>query len=201
MRELIVTEFVTLDGVMEAPGGEPTHPHTGWVGEFFTDDFGAYKSDEVFEAESLLVGRVTYESFAGAWPTYEGPMADRMNAMPKHVVSATLKDPEWTNTTVVGDVDAVRALKGGDGGPILVAGSRRLVHELLRRNLVDELRLQVFPILLGSGARLWPDDNPNKITLEQVSERVFPSGVAVRHLRPTAVTSPEDVTRAAHPMG
>lgn len=203
MRELIVSEFVTLDGVMEAPGGERTHPHTGWVGDFFTEEFGAYKSDEVFEAESLLLGRVTYESFAGAWPTYEGAMADRMNSMHKDVVSSTLKDPEWANTTVIGaDVASdVAALKAGDGGPILVAGSARLVQELLRCNLVDELRLQVFPILLGSGFRFWPEDNPNKITLSQVHERVLPNGLALRHFRPTAATSPEDVKPAAHPMG
>src|SRR6478609_8357197 len=104
MRQLIVSEFVTVDGVIEAPGGETTHPHTGWVGDYFEDEIGAYKSQEVFEAESLLLGRITWESFSGAWPSYEGEMAVRMNNMPKHVVSSKLKDPEWNSTVISGDV-------------------------------------------------------------------------------------------------
>jgi dihydrofolate reductase len=157
VRTLIVTEFVTLDGVMEAPGGETTHPHTGWVSDSFDDEVGAYKQQEVFDADVHLLGRVTYESFAGAWPTYEGEMADRMNAMPKVVVSNTLRDPEWNNTTVLaGDaVGGVRALKEADGGPILVAGSATLVHTLLDNDLVDELRLVVFPVVVGAGERLF----------------------------------------------
>src|SRR5262245_53516209 len=133
MRTLVVSEFVTLDGVMEAPGGEPSHPHTGWVMDYEGEEQVAYKFQEVLDAETLLVGRVTYESFAGAWPTYEGAFADRMNSMAKAVVSNTLSDPAWNNTTVLsGDApSAVRALKEGDGGPILVAGSGTLVHALL----------------------------------------------------------------------
>jgi dihydrofolate reductase len=157
MRKLVVTEFITLDGVVEAPGGEPSHPHTGWVGDRFSEPFGAYKEREVFEASCHLLGRVTYESFAGAWPTYEGAMADRMNSFPKYVVSSTLRDAEWTNTTVIG-LDDVPALKDDDGGPILVAGSATLVRELLARNLVDELRLQLFPVSIGGGLRCFPDD-------------------------------------------
>ena len=133
LRKLIVSEFVTLDGVMEAPGGEPGHPHTGWVFLFQNEEQIQYKFEEVVEAESLLIGRVTYESFAGAWPNYEGAFADRMNAMPKHVVSTTLESPAWHNTEVItGDVAAaVTLLKAQDGGPILVAGSRTLVHTLM----------------------------------------------------------------------
>ena len=122
MRSLIVSEFVTLDGVMEAPGGEPTHPHTGWVMDFEGPEQIAYKFDEVLAADILLIGRVTYESFAGAWPAYTGEFADRMNSMRKVVVSSTLTDPAWNNTEVLaGDaVAGVARLKDAGDGPILV---------------------------------------------------------------------------------
>jgi dihydrofolate reductase len=157
MKQLIVTEFITIDGVVEAPGGEPSHPHTNWVGERHSDSLGAYKEREVQEADIHLLGRVTYESFAGAWPSYEGSMADKMNAMRKVVVSSTLRDPAWNNTSVIG-FDDVASLKDGDGGPILVAGSATLVRALLAADLVDELRLQVFPVVIGGGLRCFPDD-------------------------------------------
>jgi dihydrofolate reductase len=175
MRKLVVSEFITLDGVVEAPGGEPSHPHTGWVGDRFSEPFGAYKEREVFDAGCHLLGRVTYESFAGAWPTYEGAMADRMNSFPKHVVSSTLRDPEWTNTTVIG-FDDVAALKDGDGGPILVAGSATLVRSLLEADLVDELRLQVFPVIIGGGLRCFPE-NRGKSTFELTATEAFDHGV------------------------
>ena len=119
MRELIVTEFITLDGVIEAPGGEPTHPHTGWAGDFFGPEQMQYKLDEVLEAESLLLGRVTYEGFSEAWPPREGPFAEKMNAMPKYVASTTLTELGWNNSTLLeGDVPAaVAELKEGEGGP------------------------------------------------------------------------------------
>ena len=160
MRKLIVSEFVTLDGVMEAPGGEPSHPHTGWTIPFHGEEMMAYKFGEVVEAGVLLVGRTTYESFAGAWPTYEGEFADRMNGMPKVVVSTTLTDPEWNNTTVLDGADLVAgiaALKEQDGGPVLVQGSASLAHGLLDNDLVDELRLQVFPVTIGAGTRVFSD--------------------------------------------
>lgn len=159
MSTLIVSEFVTLDGVMEAPGGEPTHPHTGWVMDYPGTEHFEYKLAEILAAEILLVGRVTYESFAGAWPQRTGEFAEKLNAMPKVVVTGTLKDPEWNNTTVLtGDVVAdVTELKRGDGGPILVHGSHTLVHTLLDNGLVDELRLMVFPVTIGAGLRLFPD--------------------------------------------
>jgi len=133
MRKLIVSEFLTLDGVMEAPGGEKGHPHSGWVFKFMGPEQLVYKLAETLEAQSLLIGRVTYESFAGAWPRRSGEFADKMNAMPKHVVSTTLESPAWHNTEVItGDVAAaVTLLKAQDGGPILVAGSRTLVHTLM----------------------------------------------------------------------
>src|SRR5215211_4591055 len=124
MRKLIVTEFVTLDGVMEAPGGEPGHPHSGWVFDYVGDEQMKYKFDEVLEADVQLIGRVTYESFAGAWPEREGPFADRMNSMPKYVVTTTLDELEWNNCTPIkSDVAAeVAKLKEQEGGDILVAG-------------------------------------------------------------------------------
>jgi dihydrofolate reductase len=187
MRKLIVSEFVTLDGVMEAPGGEEGHPHTGWVFDFMGPEQMKYKLDEVLEAEAQLIGRVTYESFADAWPAREGEFADKMNAMPKYVVSTTLTEPEWNNTTVIaGDVvEEVTKLKEGEGGPILVAGSRTLVHSLMPHGLIDEYRLMIFPVVLGSGARLFPE-TPDKTVLTLADTQTFPSGVVVHTYRPAA---------------
>ena len=187
MRDLIISEFITLDGVIEAPGGEATHPHTGWTIDFFTDEQLQYKLDEVLEAEALLLGRVTYEGFAEAWPPREGPFADKMNAMPKHVASTTLTELGWNNSTLVeGDASAaVAALKRGDGGPILVAGSDTLAHTLIEHDLVDEFRLMVFPVILGSGTRLFPQSS-DKRTLQLVHTQQFPTGAVAQHYRPAA---------------
>ena len=184
MRELIVTEFITLDGVIEAPGGEPTHRHTGWTIDFAGPEQFQYKLDEVRDADALLLGRVTYEGFAEAWPPRDGPFADKMNAMPKYVASTTLTELGWNNSTLLeGDVPAaVAKLKLDDGGPILVAGSATLAHTLIEHELVDEFRLMVFPVVLGSGKRLFPD-SPDKRTLRLVETTQFPSGVVVQHYR------------------
>ena len=189
MRKLIVTEFVSLDGVMEAPGGEPGYKHSGWTIEYpFTDDQAKFKLDETLEADALLLGRVTYEGFAAAWPgrTDPGGFADKMNSMPKYVVSSTLDTLEWENSTLLeGDVaESVAKLKEGDGGPILVAGSGTLVHALIEHDLVDELRLMVFPVILGSGRRVFPDDAADKKPLKLVDSKVFDSGVAVHTYHP-----------------
>jgi len=186
MGKIIVSEFVTLDGVMEAPGGEPGHPHSGWVFDFIGDEQIEYKLEEVLEAGSLLIGRVTYETFADAWPKRKGQFADRMNAMPKHVVSSTLQSPEWNNTTVIrGDVvEHITRLKNGDGGPILVAGSRTVVHTLMQHDLIDEYRMMIFPVILGSGRRLFPDGTPDKTVLRLTDTRVFGSGVVVQTYHP-----------------
>jgi len=180
MRTLIVSEFVTLDGVMEAPGGEDSHPHTGWVVDYQGPEQIDYKFREVLEADILLVGRVTYESFAGAWPTYRGEFADRMNGMPKVVVSSTLSDPERSNTTVLsGDpVDGVRRLKAEGDGRIVVGGSRTLVHALLDADLVDELGVMVVPATIGSGLRLFPDTT-RKRRWTMTDSQTFPSRVRV----------------------
>jgi dihydrofolate reductase len=184
MARLIVSEFVSLDGVMEAPGGEPGHPHSGWVIDFVSPDWERFKLEEVLEAETLLLGRVTYESFAGAWPSRSGEFADRMNAMPKVVASTTLRDPAWSNSSVIeGDVpEAVSALKRRASAPILVAGSRTLLHSLMGAGLVDEFRLMVFPVVLGSGRRLFPE-TPDKTVLALAGTQSFAPGVVVHTYR------------------
>jgi dihydrofolate reductase len=177
VRRLLVSEFVTVDGVMEAPGGEPSHPHTNWVSRTFGEEAQQRKAEELFEAESLLLGRVTWESFSGAWPSYEGEMAEKMNSMPKAVVSSTLRDPGWNTTVLQGDVaESVRALKAGDGGTIMVNGSATLVRALFEHDLVDELRLMVFPISIGGGLRLFPESRA-KTELELTENRTFPNGI------------------------
>jgi dihydrofolate reductase len=185
MRKLIVTEFVSLDGVMEAPGGEPGYAHTNWVGDFMGAEELEFKLRETLDAEAHLLGRVTYESFAGAWPQRSGPMADKINAMPKYVATTTLDELEWDNSSVIeGDVaTGVAKLKHEDGGPLLVAGSRTLVHTLMENDLIDELRLMVFPVILGSGDRVFPD-SPDKRTLELAGTKAFASGVQVHTYRP-----------------
>ncbi|BBK43414.1 pyrimidine reductase [Allostella vacuolata] len=181
MRKLVVSELLTLDGVMEAPGGEAGHPHTGWAGELIGPEEVAWKEQEAMDAGALLLGRVTYESFAGAWPHRLGAFADRMNALPKHVVSTTLGEPDWHNSTLLAGelAGAVADLKAGAGGPILVMGSRMLVHALARLDLVDEYRIMLFPVLVGSGRRLFPD-SPDKIPLRLVDLRAFASGISMQ---------------------
>lgn len=185
MSELIVSEFVTLDGVMEAPGGEPTHPYTGWVMDYAGPEQEVYKLQEVLDAEVLLIGRVTYESFAGAWPNYNGEFADKMNGMTKVVVSRTLTEPAWNNTTVLkGDVvEGVTELKAQNGGPIVVGGSKTLVQTLLDHDLVDELRLMVFPVTIGSGQRMFPETT-KKTAWKLIDTQTFPSRVRVDTYHP-----------------
>ena len=187
MGTIVVTEFVTLDGIMEAPGGEPTHRHTGWVGDYFGEQIGAYKLREILEAEAHLLGRVTYESFAGAWPQRDDPQgfAAKMNAMAKYVVSSTLDTLEWNNSTLLeGDVvAAVQRLKGQLDGIILVAGSCTLVHALIEHDLVDELRLMVFPVAIGSGLRVFPETE-KKTALRLTHTQALDDGVQVNHYAP-----------------
>lgn len=190
MSKLIVTEFVTLDGVMEAPGGEPTHPHSGWALEYISDEYGEFKMQETLAAGSQLLGRVTYESFAGAWPQRSGPFAEKFNSMPKYVVTSTLEELEWENSTPIrGDVPAeVARLKETESEPILVAGSQTLVHALIENDLVDEFHLMVFPVLLGSGKRVFPE-SADKRSLQLVETKTLPKGVQV-HTYLTAAQSP-----------
>ncbi|ANF31700.1 pyrimidine reductase [Leifsonia xyli] len=183
MRRLIVTEFMTLDGVVEAPGGEPTHPHSGWTIPFGTDALYAFKLREVLEAESLLLGRRTYQQFADAWPPREGEFADKMNAMPKAVATSHPAELTWNATALEAPIRAsVQALKDGDGGPILVAGSASLVRSLLVWGLVDELRLLTYPVMVGGGIRIFPDDH-EKWTFELADLTRFDSGAVLHTYR------------------
>jgi dihydrofolate reductase len=179
MGKLVVTEFMTLDGVVEDPGGSEGTEHGGWSFKFSDPEGMKFKLDETLEAGSMLLGRVTYEGFAEAWPdrSDEAGFADKMNAMPKYVVSSTLKEPSWNNSTVIsGDVAAeVAALKERESGDILVAGSVSLAGALREHDLVDEYRLMVHPIVLGSGKRLF--DAPGApTTLALVESRTLASG-------------------------
>ena len=152
MGRIVVTEFVSLDGVIEAPGGGEDYKHAGWTFEIDRGEEGdKFKLDEALDAEALLLGRVTYEGFAAAWPSRDGEFADKFNSMPKYVVSSTLEDPEWNNSTVLrGDLaEEVSKLKQEQDGDIVVHGSARLVQALLEHDLVDELRLMVFPSSSG----------------------------------------------------
>ena len=183
MGKLVVTEFVSVDGVFEDPGGSEDFEHGGWTFEYDRgDDGNQFKLDEVMEAEVQLLGRVTYEGFAEAWPSREGEFADKLNSDPKYVVSTSLTDPEWQNTTVIdGDVPAeIAKLKDETEGVILVAGSGTLVRTLLENDLVDELRLMVFPTVLGRGKRLFPD-GIDRLKLSLVESRqIGPDGVQVQ---------------------
>ena len=177
MGRLVVAELISIDGVSEAPGGEPGYRHTNWVGKRHEARQIEHKFQEVLDHEALLLGRVTYESFADAWPTYEGPFADRMNGMPKYVVSSTLNNPSWNNTSVLqGEpMAAVARLKQSLKGDILVEGSRTLANALHRRGLVDEYRLMVFPVILGSGAQCF-DRTEDATNLRLTATHSFANG-------------------------
>ena len=183
MGKIVVTEFVSLDGVMEAPGGGEDYKHAGWTFEISRGDEGdRFKVDETLASDALLLGRVTYEGFAAAWPsrTDEAGFADKFNSMPKYVVSSTLEDPEWNNSTVLkGDVATeVANLKEQYDGEIVVHGSARLVQTLIDHDLVDELRLMVFPVVLGSGKRLFGETS-NKKPLRLTDSKMVGGGVAI----------------------
>jgi dihydrofolate reductase len=169
---LVATEYVSLDGVFEEPGR--------WSGPYFDDDAMHFKADELATADAQLLGRKTYEGFAKAWPTMEGTgdFGVKMNTMPKYVVSATLKNPTWTNTTVLsGDVaTAVRDLKKKPGRDLLLAGSGQLFNALLRDELIDVVRLMVHPVVLGKGPRLFADGAPRR-GLELVDVKMFGKGI------------------------
>jgi dihydrofolate reductase len=184
MGKLVVTEFVSLDGVFQDPGGAGEFEHGGWSFRFDRGDEGnQFKLDELKAADAQLLGRVTYEAFARAWPsmTDEVGFAERMNQMPKYVVSTTIRGPEWANTTVIaGDVAGqVRGLRDRSSGDILVAGSGTLVRSLMAEDLVDEFRLMVFPIVLGTGGRLFDDGTPLTRLALVSSRRVGPDGVTI----------------------
>jgi len=188
MGRIVVTEFVSLDGVIEAPGGGEDFKHGGWTFEIDRGEEGnKFKLDELHEAEAQLLGRVTYEGFAAAWPGRddEAGFAEKMNSMPKYVVSSTLETADWENTTILsGDfAEEIAKLKDEVDGVILVAGSPTLVQGLIEHDLIDELRLMVFPVALGSGKRLFgetEDKKPMKLT----DSRTVGDGVTILTYEP-----------------
>jgi dihydrofolate reductase len=185
---VVVTEFISLDGVIQAPGDPSEYDRGGWA-TGGGDESMQFKLRELMESDAQLLGRTTYEGFARAWPTMEGTgeFGEKMNAMPKFVASSTLRDPEWTNTTVLdGDLaDQVRSLKDRYEGDILVGGSAQLVQSLLELDLVDELRLMVFPVVLGKGKRLFGDTSEQK-KLELADSKAFEDGVSLMTYRPAS---------------
>jgi dihydrofolate reductase len=182
MGRIVVTEFISLDGVIEAPGGGEDYKYGGWTFEIDRGEEGnQFKLDETMNSAALLLGRRTYEGFAAAWPERDGEFADKFNTMPKYVVSSTLRDPEWTNSTVLsGDVvDEITKLKNEQDGDIVVHGSAQLVQSLIENDLVDELRLMVFPVVLGTGKRLFGETTDKK-RLRLSSSTVVGDGIAVQ---------------------
>lgn len=189
MRRIIVTEFITLDGVVEAPGGNETdHPHGGWQSKFRSAETGAYKVKELASVDALLLGRKTYEQFAGYWPNESGEaFADPIKRLPKYVVSTTLQQAEWNNSQVLRNVEQeVAALRNAPGGDILVYGSATLVKSLLRHNLVDELRMMVYPVSVGGGLKLFGDDRGHN-EFQLVHSQVSDNGVLILEYRPSRI--------------
>jgi dihydrofolate reductase len=180
---IVVTEFISVDGVIEDPGGAEDFEHGGWSFDYNRGDDGdKFKMDELMDAKVQLLGRVTYEAFADAWPSREGDFADKINKGRKVLVSTTLTDPSWENTTVISEnvPDELRKLREETDGNILVAGSGTLVKTLLENDLIDELRLMVFPTILGSGKRLFPE-GVGRLNLKLTDDRgVGTDGVRVQ---------------------
>jgi dihydrofolate reductase len=181
MGKIVVTEFISLDGVVEDPGGAENFKYSGWTFEFDRGDEGnKFKLDETMASDALLLGRVTYEGFAVAWPSREGEFADKFNTMPKYVISSTLESPSWTNSTVIGSdlAKEVAKLKQQYDGDVVVHGSVQLVQALLEQDLVDELRLMVFPVVLGAGKQLWGETTDKK-RLQLAESTTVGDGVVV----------------------
>jgi dihydrofolate reductase len=187
MRKVIVTEYVTLDGVFDDPGGSEGTRHGGWSFQFWNEEAMKYKFDELFASDALLLGRVTYEGFAKAWPMMKGAgeFADRMNSLPKYVVSTTLKDLEWNNSHLIKEnvVEEVTRLKQQTGKDILIAGSGELVHTLMEHTLIDEYRLMVHPVVVGSGKHFFREMD-NKAILKLSDTKSFSSGIIVLYYEP-----------------
>ncbi|XVV07318.1 dihydrofolate reductase family protein [Actinosynnema sp. CA-248983] len=182
MRTLITTAFVSLDGVVEAPGGEPGYRNTGWTFKDVEFDPAAYeiKGREQDEAAAMLLGRVSYQAFSPVWPTMTEEFAG-YNAMPKYVVSTTLTEDDlvsnWGETTILRSLDDVAALKEGDGGPIIVHGSAALNRSLSDAGLIDRYHLLLFPVLLGAGKRLFSDGDKDKQNLKLVESEAYGNGI------------------------
>lgn len=187
MRKVIASEYVTLDGVMEDPGGAEGFKYGGWSFQFWSEEAGKYKYDELFASDALLLGRITYQGFAAAWPTMEGTgdFGERMNSIQKYVVSTTLEKAEWNNSTIIkaNVVEEVSKLKAMPGQDILIGGSGVLVHTLTQHNLIDEYRLMVYPVVLGSGKRFFKEGT-DLLKLQLAETKTFSSGVIVLTYHP-----------------
>lgn len=190
MRRLIATEYLTLDGVMEAPGSETSlGERGGWSFLFSSDDHRQFKWQELLASDALLIGRVTYKIFVDAWPSRTGEFADRMNSLPKYIVSSTLEMATWNNSHLIHDtthlVDEIIKLKGQPGGDILLTGSADLFHTLREHNLIDEYHFLVYPIILGTGKRLFKKEG-NNMPLNLVKSQTLSSGVIILSYHPQA---------------
>jgi dihydrofolate reductase len=193
MRRIVVSEFVSLDGVMQAPGGREedasgSFKHGGWSFKFHDDQVPKYKLAELSASEAILLGRKTYEIFAGYWPKAKDDegFADKMNSLAKHVVSTTLKKVDWNNSKLIKTnvPEEVRKLRQQPGKDILVYGSGKLAKTLLQHDLVDELRLMVYPVVLGSGKKLFDDHAETLKPLRLAESRTFPSGIVLLSYHP-----------------
>src|SRR3954471_4540741 len=184
MRSIVVTEFISLDGVIDSPGGDAGFARGPWTFKFQDEEGYKYKLDELSQHDALLLGRKTYEGFAAAWPgrSDEAGFADKMNSMPKYVVSTTLERADWENSTILRSLDDVAKAKDDVDGVMLVAGSAQLVQGLLERDLVDELRLMVFPVVLGTGKRLWGETSDKK-TFTLADSKTVGEGIAILTFR------------------
>jgi dihydrofolate reductase len=186
MSKIVVSEFVSLDGVMEDPGGAEGFKHGGWTFQFGSAEQERWKADELVRADALLLGRRTYQGFAAAWPTMPGTGAygERMNSLPKYVASTTLSEMTWNASLIKGELaEALPRLKQQVGQDMLVFGSGQLVQALHAQGLIDEYRLMVFPVVLGSGKRLFPEGG-EMTSLRLVESTSFPSGVVVLTYQP-----------------
>jgi dihydrofolate reductase len=188
MGRIVVTEYISVDGVVEAPSGTEAFERVGWTDDFTRGPEGdAFKFEETMGSDALLLGRVTYDGFAPVWPHFEGEFADRFNAMPKYVVSSTLENPEWNNTTVLrGDpVEEVTKLRDRYERDVVVHGSPQLAQTLVEHDLVDELRLMVYPVIVGAGKRLFTGTSEKK-NLRLVETKTFDDGIHVLVYRPSS---------------
>jgi dihydrofolate reductase len=186
VAKVVVSQFLTVDGVMEDPGGAEGFERGGWAFKFDRGPEGdKFKLDEVMASDALLLGRITYQGFADAWPSRSGEFADKFNGMEKFVVTTTLEKAEWSNSTIIeGDVgDEVSKLRRRPGGDILVNGSARLVQTLMQHDLVDEYRLMVFPVVLGAGKRLFQEGS-DMSTLRLADSKTVGSGIVILTYQP-----------------
>jgi dihydrofolate reductase len=185
MRRIVVSEFLSLDGVMEGPGDQDKFEHAGWTMPFWNTEIGKFKQEELFDCDSLLLGRITYQGFAETWPLRKDDQgfADRMNNIPKYVASTTLKKLDWNNSHLIGGhlAGEVMMLKEKPGKDILVAGSSVLIQTLMPHDLIDEYRLLVYPLILGSGKQLFKDGSFKK--LKEVEAKLLGKNVILLKYR------------------